>query len=333
LESLKKNETQSTLLKEVREALIKKPYISIVSPVYQAESVIDELISRLLSNLSAITDQFEIILIEDGSQDGSWAKIEENSKNNPRIRGIRLSRNFGQHFAITAGIDHALGEWVVVMDCDLQDRPEEIANLLAQAKQGYDIVLASRIARSDGFLKCFFSKLFYRMLSFLSGTRYDSTVANFGIYHQKVIAAILRMPERIRFFPAMVNWVGFNRTTIPVEHAIRPRGKSSYNFKKQLKLAIDIILAYSDKPLRLIVGLGLFFSLMAFILGSVILYRYMTGQINVLGYASLVTSICFFSGVIVSVLGIIGLYIGKIFDGIKNRPSYLITKKTNEKHG
>jgi dolichol-phosphate mannosyltransferase len=280
-----------------------------------------------------LNKQFEIILVEDGSSDRSWAKIEDNCQRDPRIQGIRLSRNFGQHIAITECIYQALGEWVVVMDCDLQDRPEEIANLLAKAVQGYDIVLASRISRNDGVLKCFFSEFFYRILSFLSGTQYDSAVANFGIYHQKVIAAILRMPEKIRFFPAMVNWVGFNRTTMPVEHAMRLKGESSYNFKKQLKLAIDIILAYSDKPLRLIVGLGLFFSLVAFTLGGVILYRYMTGQINVLGYASLVTSICFFSGVIVSVLGVIGLYIGKIFDGIKNRPSYLITKQVNKRHG
>lgn len=300
-----------------------------MSPVYQAESLVDELVSRLIRHISSVTDRFEIILIEDGSPDGSWKKIEENCKKDSRIKGVKLSRNFGQHFAITAGLCEACGEWIVVMDCDLQDQPEEIGKLLRAAEGGYEIVLASRIARTDGLFKCFFSRFFYRILSFLSGTHYDSTVANFGIYHQTVIGSILKMPERIRFFPAMVNWVGYTKTMVPVEHAKRSEGKSSYNFTKQLKLAVDIMLAYSDRPLRLIIGLGLFISLLAFLLGGVIFYRYLKGHINVVGYASLITSICFFSGIIVSVLGIIGLYIGKIFDGIKNRPSYLVTKKLN----
>lgn len=300
-----------------------------MSPVYKAEGLVDELVNRLIKHLSTITDRFEIILVEDGSPDGSWKKIEESCQKDPRIRGIKLSRNFGQHFAISAGLNEACGEWIVVMDCDLQDQPEEIEKLLRAAENGHEIVLASRIARTDRFLKCLFSRFFYRILSFLSGTHYDSTVANFGIYHHTVIGSILKMPERIRFFPAMVNWVGYTKTMIPVEHAKRPEGKSAYNFKKQLKLAVDIMLAYSDKPLRLIIALGLSISLLAFILGGVILYRYLKGQINVVGYASLITSICFFSGIIVSVLGVIGLYIGKIFDGIKNRPSYLVTKKLN----
>lgn len=300
-----------------------------MSPVYRAEALVDELVSRLVKNVSAITDQFEIILVEDGSPDGSWKKIEENCKKDLRIRGIKLSRNFGQHFAISAGLNEACGEWVIVMDCDLQDRPEEIEKLLHAAEGGYEIVLASRRARTDNFLKCLFSRFFYRILSFLSGTRYDSTVANFGVYNRVVIGSILQMPERIRFFPSMVNWVGYTKTMVPVEHAKRPEGKSSYNFKKQLKLAVDIMLAYSDRPLRLIIALGLLISFLAFVLGGVVFYRYLRGQINVVGYASLITSICFFSGIIVSVLGVIGLYIGKIFDGIKNRPSYLVTKKLN----
>jgi len=307
----------------------KSPYLSIVSPVYLAESLVDELVNRLIKHVSEITEKFEIILVEDGSSDGSWRKIEENCKKDSRITGIKLSRNFGQHFAITAGLGQASGNWVVVMDCDLQDQPEEIGKLLKAAEQGYEIVLASRTSRTDGIFKCFISRLFYRILSFLSGTRYNSTVANFGVYHQMVIESILKMPERIRFFPAMVNWVGYTKIMVPVEHAKRPEGKSSYNFKKQFKLAIDIMLAYSDRPLRLIIGLGLFISFFAFILGGVIFYRYVKGQINVVGYASLITSICFFSGIIVSVLGVIGLYIGKIFDGIKNRPLYLVTKKLN----
>jgi len=305
------------------------PYISMVSPVYQSEYLIDELVERISKSVSIITDCFEVILVEDGSVDESWKKIEENCKKDGRIKGIKLSRNFGQHSAITAGIEAAAGQWIVVMDCDLQDRPEEIVNLYQKAQEGYDIVLASRFERHDTLAKRISSKLFYRVLSYLSGTKYDSSIANFGIYHKKVIDSILKMQENIRYFPAMMNWVGFDRVSIPVQHAKRPQGQSSYNFKKQISLAVDIILAYSDKPLRLIVGLGLLISLFAFIFAGVIAIKYFAGQIHLIGYASLITSLCFFSGVMVTVLGVVGLYIGKIFAGIKKRPIYLINKKVN----
>ncbi len=307
----------------------KKPYLSIVSPVYQADGIIDELVARILKNLTPIADDFEIILVDDGSLDLSWSKIVENCEKDQRIKGIQLSRNFGQHSAITAGIESALGEWVVVMDCDLQDRPEEIFPLYKKAKEGFDIVLASRVKRKDRLHKRFFSALFYGILSKLSGTRYDHTTANFGIYHRNVIQSILTMQESIRFFPAMVNWVGFRKAIISVEHAERFQGKSSYNFKRQFKLALDIMLAYSDKPLRLIVGLGVSISLIAFLFAFVMIYRAIQGQIHVLGYASLIISISFFSGIIISVLGVMGLYIGKIFEGIKKRPLYVVGKKKN----
>lgn len=302
--------------------------LSIVSPVYQAESVIDELVTRLLSTLSAITPQFEIILIEDGSLDRSWAKIEENCKKDPRIKGIQFSRNFGQHVAIAAGIESAIGEWVVVMDCDLQDRPEEILSLYEKAQEGYDMVVGKREGMAQD--NRFFAKIFYSILSALSGTKYDSTIANFGIYHRKVIDPMLQIQSSIHYFPSMVNWVGFSKTCIPVKHAQRPSGKSSYNFRKKLKLALNIMLAYSDKPLRLIVGFGILVSVMAFSYALVIAYQAFTGKILVLGYSSLIISISFFSGVIISVLGILGLYIGKIFESLKVKPAYLINKKINE---
>ncbi|MBX7066626.1 MAG: glycosyltransferase family 2 protein [Parachlamydiales bacterium] len=307
------------------------PLISVVSPVYRSEELVDELINRLMIALSSISEQFEIILVDDGSPDRSWEKIEKRCKNEKRIQGVRLSRNFGQHFAISAGIDRSKGEWVVVMDCDLQDRPEEIPNLYEAATLGnYDMVLAKRANRQDGFIKCYSSKLFYRVLSFLSGTQYDNTIGNFGIYHKKAIRAVLQMQEKIRYFPAMINWIGFKKSSIEVQHSQRPSGKTSYNLKKQLKLAIDILLAYSDKPLRLIIALGLSFSFLSFVLGFSILLLYLSGKIHVVGYASIVASLCFFSGVIISVLGVIGLYVGKIFDGIKNRPTYLIRDVINE---
>ncbi len=306
------------------------PYLSVVSPVYQAEEVVDELINRLRGNLSQLTDQFEIILVDDGSKDLGWEKIAAQCKTDNRVKGIQLSRNFGQHSAITAGIEASSGEWVIVMDCDLQDRPEEIAALYQKAQDGYDIVLASRVERKDENQKKLFSRLFYFGLSFLTGVKHDSSVANFGIYHRRVVDSIMRMQESIRFFPAMVNWVGFKKASLPVEHNERFQGESSYNFRKKFKLAIDIVLAYSDKPLKLIIALGLVISFIAFLFASVMAYKALQGTIVVLGYASLIIAVSFFSGIIISVLGIIGLYIGKIFDGIKERPIYLIKERIND---
>lgn len=309
----------------------RQPHLSVISPVYRAEALINELINRLSKVLPELTEDYEIILVDDGNTDESWDKIAIHHAINPRIRGISLSRNFGQHAAIAAGLEAAKGEWIVVMDCDLQDRPEEIPNLYRKAQEGYQIVLAKRIARRDHKTLQLFSLLFYRILSFLSGTRYDNTVANFGIYHHTAIAPMLTIQKSIRYFPSMVNWVGFEQTTLPVSHAERFAGRSSYNLAKKFRLACDILLSYSDKPLRLIVVFGICIALLAFILAFYLLYRFLLGEITVLGYASLAISIAFFSGTIIAVLGILGLYIGKILESTNAKPSFLI-RKTLDNH-
>lgn len=308
-----------------------KPLLSIVSPVYRAEKIIPELVKRIENAVLSITDSFEIILVEDGGPDESWSVINKLAKNNSRIIGLKLSRNFGQHYAITCGLDHAKGEWVVVMDCDLQDKPEEIPSLFAKAKEGYDIVLARRYERKDGWSKRFFSATFYRTLGYLTGTEQDETVANFGIYNYRVIEAVNSMRESIRMFPSMVKWVGFNATKLDVEHDIRFEGTSSYNFKRLFNLALDIILAFSDKPLRLLIKSGLLVALVS--MGIVIqtLFRWMTGEIVVLGFTSLLISIWFLSGFIISTLGIVGLYVGKTFEGVKKRPIYIVSESTESK--
>jgi dolichol-phosphate mannosyltransferase len=306
-----------------------QPLISIVSPVYRAEKIVDKLVERISEEVSKITANFEIILVEDGSPDNSWEAIERNCTKDKRVKGIKLSRNFGQHYAITAGLDAVKGEWIVVMDCDLQDRPEEIINLYTKALEGYDIVLASRHERQDSFFKKLFSKLFYRVLSYLTGTEQDPTVANFGIYHQKVIDAISSMRESIRYFPTMVRWVGFRRAKVNVEHASRQEGNTSYNFSRLLNLALDIILAYSDRPIRLTIKTGFIISLLSFLFAIIIIIQYFLGIISVSGYASLVISIWFFSGLIMTTLGVVGLYVGKTFEGVKNRPIYITEKVMN----
>lgn len=301
-----------------------QPLISIVSPVYRAETLIDQLVDRIIVEVKKITSDFEIILVEDGSPDKSWDSIVRNTKKDQRIRGIKLSRNFGQHYAITAGLDKAKGEWVVVMDCDLQDQPEEIYKLYNKALEGFDTVLASRASRKDSFMKKLSSKIFYSTLGYLTGSEQDPTVANFGIYNRKVIETICSLRESIRYFPTMVKWVGFKITTIEVEHAPREEGETTYNFKRLINLALDIILAYSDKPIRLVIKFGLLVALMSIIMIAFNLYLYFAGEIEVLGYPTLIISIWFLSGSIITTLGVVGLYIGKIFQGVKNRPIYII---------
>jgi glycosyltransferase involved in cell wall biosynthesis len=298
--------------------------ISVVIPVYQAENIIEELLRRLSAALHFTEGSYEIILVDDGSADNSWQKIIQFSTGNSAIKGIKLSRNFGQHHAITAGIDFCQGNWVVVMDCDLQDKPEEIEMLYNTAVNGFDIVYAKRIHRTDSFLKKISSKIFYRLFSYLTGIKYDGTIANFGIYNKKVINVIKTMKEPMRAFAPMIRWVGFKSTAVNVAHGERQSGKTTYTLKKLFRLAFDIILSYSDKPLKIITRLGFFISFTSFIAAIVTVVRYFNGAITVSGYTSIIISIWFLSGLIILILGVIGLYISKIFAGIKNRPLYII---------
>ena len=306
---------------------VPSPTFSFVSPVYQAEGLVTELVRRLVLAGEALGASFEIVLVDDRSPDGSWARIQALAARDPRVRGLRLSRNFGQHRAITAGLEQCRGEWVVVLDCDLQDRPEEIPALFAEAQRGYDLVLARRAGRQDAWHKKLLSRLFYRLLSYLTETPQDPAVANFGIYHRRVIAAVLAMRESIRYFPTMVRWVGFRTGYLDVTHAERAEGRSSYGLGRRLHLGLDILLANSDKPLRLTIKLGLLISSGAFLLVPITLLRYWAGQIYQPGYTSLIISIWFFSGLLLVVLGMVGLYIGKTFEQVKNRPLYIVDEE------
>lgn len=303
--------------------------LSIISPVYRAEAIVSQLVARLVDSLDNIGEAYEIILVEDGSPDNSWAAIARECERDQRIRGIRLSRNFGQHNAIYAGLQASSGEWVVVMDCDLQDRPEEIVRLYQKALEGYDIVLARRAVRQDHLLKRWGSKLFYKLFGYLTDTRQDPAVSNFGVYHRSVIEAILSMGDYVRVFPVMVQWVGFQRTAIDVGHAAREAGKSSYTLGKLFRLAFGMMLSFSEKPLRLGLRAGLFISFFAFCIGVFNFIKYLKGEILVAGYTSLILSLWFLSGIIIAFIGLTGLYIGKIFEKVKGRPNYIVQSRKN----
>lgn len=304
-------------------------HLSIVSPEYRGEKMIHELITRIQASVSAITEDYEIILVNDGSPDNTWAVIEQEAKADKRVKGLNLSRNFGQHYAITAGLSYASGEWVVVMDCDLQDRPEEIPNLYATAQEGYDSVLAQRIQRSHGLLKRLGSKCFYKVFSYLTETQQDASVANFGIYNRKVIDAVLSMGDAMRYFPTQIQWVGFRKAYLPIQHDERAEGKSTYNLSRLFKLAFDTIISFSDKPMCLMVQMGLLVTIAAFIVGIVFIVRYCLGLIEVMGFASLIISLWLLGGIIISLIGIVGIYLGKLFEKAKERPTFIVNDKCN----
>ena len=304
------------------------PHLSVVIPVYRAENCLDELYRRLKSVLETITPDFEIVLVEDCGGDRSWEIIEQLTVQDVRVKGIQFSRNFGQHYGITAGLDHCNGDWVVVMDCDLQDRPEEIPRLYDKAQEGYDVVLARRGRRQDPALKRFTSWLFYKLFSYLADIDYNGETGNFRIVSRKVVMNFRSMQERLRFFGGLVSWMGFPTASIDVQHDERFAGQTSYTFRKLWKLASETIIAYSDKPLRLSIRFGFVISALAFAYGGYIVYFALVHGASITGWSSLIVSLYFLGGIIISILGILGVYLGKAFDEVKRRPLYIINRTT-----
>lgn len=303
--------------------------ISVVVPVYKCEAFIPELINRLKLVLNSITNDYEIILVNDFSPYNDWEVIKKEAKVDVRVKGLKFSKNFGQHCAINAGLQMVNSEYIVVMDGDLQDTPEEILNLYNKALEGFDIVLARRFFRNDTFFKKLGSKLFYNVLSYLTETKQNPEVANFGIYKKNVIDNLLKMEDYNLYFPTMIQWLGFNQTSIKVKHNSRNQGRSSYSLMSLLNLAFRVILSFSDKLLRIIVFFGFSVTLLSFIVSAYYIYKYINGDIVVLGYVSLITSIWLLSGLIITIIGLVGLYIGKIFDQVKGRPKFIISEKLN----
>ncbi len=299
-------------------------YISIVVPVYGCETCIVELYNRICHCMLKITEQYEIIMVNDDSPQNDWSIVKQLAEHDARVCGINLSRNFGQYNAITAGLQFCKGDWVIVMDCDLQDQPEEIEKLHSKALEGYDMVIGRRNNRKDNIIKKTVSASFYRLFSYLTETNYDSSISQFGIYNRKVINAILSMRERMRHFPTIANWVGFKKVSIDVVHSERLKGKSSYSYRKLFNLAIDVITTFSVKPLRLIVNIGLIISISSFFYAVSIFYNAIMGYKDIEGWSSLIVSISFFSGIIIFTLGIVGIYIGRVFEEVKSRPIYIV---------
>lgn len=302
------------------------PDVSIVVPVYGCAGCLEDLVDRCL--LACAGRVVELLLVDDASPDGAWARITELAARHAAVRGVKLSRNFGQHAAIRAGLAHARGARVVVMDCDLQDRPEEIPALLQRLDDCVDVVQAQRTGRRDGWRKRLASRLFYALLSWLGGAPFDHRIANFGAYSRRVVDLVLAMPESDSCFPLMVRWTGLPATTVEVTHAARAEGDSSYTLRRSLRLALAIVLSHSDKALRMVVALGLGVSgvALAVVLAAVVLF--FSGYTGVAGYTSIIASIWLLGGILLSSLGVVGLYVGQVFRDVKARPAYVVDRVT-----
>ncbi len=305
------------------------PILSVVSPVYGCRTCLYELYFRLKETLEKITADFEIILVNDASPDGAWDVINELGEKDYRVKGIDLSRNFGQHNAIGAGLDCAQGEWAVVMDCDLQDQPEEIIKLYNKAREGFDVVIARRISRYDSYFKVKTSYFFSRIFNFLTGFNHDNAIANFSIINKKVVVAYRLLKEKNRDYTFFIKWLGFSQATVDVKHDKRFAGESSYNLKKLLDLAFNNIISNTNRPLHLSIKLGFLIALLSFLFALFLVIARIINLFTIEGWTSVVVSIWLVCGLLMITIGTSGIYIGKIFEESKSRPNYIIKNKKN----
>lgn len=300
--------------------------ISIIVPCFNEESVIAQTIDRL-NQLSLSLNNFglEFIYVNDGSTDGTCRIIENAAKGDARIRLINFSRNFGHQIAITAGMDASLGDAVVLIDADLQDPPEVVLEMVAKWQEGYDVVYGTRIERlGESKFKLFTAKLFYRLINALSDTFIPPDTGDFRLMSRRVVDALGLMPERDRFVRGMVSWVGFKQIALPYKRKERFAGESKYPFRKMFKFAVDGILSFSTKPLQIALGLGIFAAFCAMLGIVYAVAMRIFGNDWVTGWTALIISVLFMGGVQLICLGVIGEYVGRIYNACKNRPLYLI---------
>jgi polyisoprenyl-phosphate glycosyltransferase len=306
------------------------PHLSVVSPVYGCRACLSELSERIAAAIPPNVS-YEVILVDDGSPDRPWETIAALGRADPRVRGLRLSRNFGQHAAIMAGLSAARGEWIVVLDCDLQDDPKYIPELLGAARsRDDDVVRVRRVNREGESLKRLMSRAFYAVFSYLLSVKVSPEIGNYGVYRREVIDAVLSCHERKKFFPALIEWVGFRKSTIDVPYLPRHAGKSAYNFRRLLSLAFDTIIGFSDRPLRILVTAGMMVTVLALIASLVVLIRYLFHGIAVQGWTTVVLSVWILGGMNIMLLGLVGSYIGRILDETKARPAFIVAETTPE---
>lgn len=307
--------------------------ISVVVPVYGCPNAIQELHQRLVNTLKGMDKKYEIILVDDCDGMGSWNEIEKVAEKDKNVKAIQFTKNFGQGRAITAGVHYAHGEWIITMDCDLQDAPENIPLLYERAMKGYDVVFVRRQKRKDSFIVQTFSKLYHKIFSYLSGMSFDYELGTYLIANKRAIDYFRQSKDRGRDLAMYMMWLNFKSDYIELEHDWRYDGKSSYTFRKKWNYAIGVMTAFSNRILYVPIHIGLFSALISLVYLIYIFYSFFILKNNPEGWTALAAAIFFFGGLILSTLGVMGVYLGNIFDMNKSRPLYVVQKSLNVEDG
>jgi dolichol-phosphate mannosyltransferase len=300
------------------------PELSVVVPVYGCVRQLEELHRRLTAALEPLTDDYELVMVEDASPDASWDRLVALADVDPRVRAFGLSRNFGQDAAITAGLMKARGRWVVVMDCDLQEPPEAIPELYARAQEGYDVVRTMRRGRGHSRLRRFASNLYRRLL--LEETAHPE-YSNMSLLSRRAVTAFTSMQDRDREYHLMLDWLGFDSAVVPIAFSERD-GKSSYTPRELVRVALDGMFFRTTVLLRVVVFIGFVVALIGGILAFYnVIYYFVAGQPT--GYTSLIVLLILFSGLIIVSIGVVGLYVGRIFEQVKSRPLFIVSREVD----
>lgn len=301
--------------------------LSVVVPVFNEEDNIPELHRRLVAALEGEVASFEVLFVDDGSRDGTWTLVRELAARDSRVRGLRFSRNFGHQMAFAAGLEHARGEAVVIMDADLQDPPEVIPELLARWREGWDVVYAVRRRRhGESAFKLWTAKVFYRLLKRITPVDIPLDTGDFRLMNRKAVEAFRRLGERHRFTRGLVAWLGFRQTGVLYDRAARHAGDTKYPLRKMLRFAVDAITSFSHVPLQLATWTGFAVSGLAFAYIAVVVVLKLMG-ISWPGYTSLMAAILFLGGVQLVMIGLLGEYLGRVYDEVKRRPLYLVQEE------
>lgn len=295
-------------------------HIAAIAPVFNEQENVPELVNRLATALGEVSQDYQIVLVDDGSRDRTWQEIEKQAASDPRVFGVKLNRNFGQHIAIAAGLKAVDAEWTVVLDGDLQDRPEVIPELYEMAQQGHDVVFVAREQRPESKAYQFGQSIFYKTLRALTGTDYDPAHGNFSIISRSVLTELNKITEQDRFYGGLIEWLGFERVTLKAKHGERHAGETSYSLLSRIKFARNIILSFSIRPLYAALIFGAIVTFFSFLYGMIILMKALLFGYSVEGWASMMVSIYFVGGVQMLMIGMNGLYVGRIAESVKNRP-------------
>lgn len=301
------------------------PVLSVVVAVYGCQPCLEHLHDRLTATLTGLVPAYEIVLVDDRAEDGSWEEIKRLVDLDPAVRGIRLSRNFGQHAAITGGLSHTLGEWVVVMDCDLQDPPEDIPRLYAKALEGYDIVFGRRTRKPTGMVRRLLANMYFRCLRAFTRTRIDGQFGTFSIISRQVVDAFLSMHDHDRHYVMILTWLGFDTAAVDYQPAVRYRGRSSYSLPRLIEHALDGVFFQTTVLLRWIVYLGFLLAALGGAMAVYLLGARIVGQAYP-GWTSIVVLTLVLCGFIILSTGITGLYIGKVFEQARGRPIFVVDR-------